>query len=43
MRKDLTDYRNKLTDKLSIPALLPLQDGLERLIPVIQKFKESKA
>ncbi len=41
--KELTDYRDKLADKLSIPVLLPLQDGLEALLPVIQNFMGSKS
>jgi uncharacterized NAD-dependent epimerase/dehydratase family protein len=39
--KDLRDYRDDLSARLSIPVLLPLQDGLEALIPVIQNFMES--
>jgi uncharacterized NAD-dependent epimerase/dehydratase family protein len=38
---DLKDYRDDLSARLSIPVLLPLQDGLEALIPVIQNFMGS--
>lgn len=39
--KELTDYRDQLAARLSIPVLLPLQDGLEELIPVIQNYMGS--
>ena len=40
--KKLTDYRDQLAARLSIPVLLPLQDGLEELIPVIKNYMGSK-
>ncbi|MDX2447921.1 MAG: DUF1611 domain-containing protein [Desulfobacterales bacterium] len=39
--KELTEYRDQLSARLSIPILLPLQDGLEELIPVIQNYMGS--
>jgi uncharacterized NAD-dependent epimerase/dehydratase family protein len=35
---ELTDYRDQLSAKICIPVLLPLQDGVEELIPVIRNY-----
>ena len=39
--KELTDYRDQLASRLSIPVFLPFQDGLEALIPIIQNYMGS--
>jgi hypothetical protein len=38
--KELADYRDQLSARLSIPVLLPLQGGVTALVPVIQNYME---
>jgi len=39
--EELADYRDQLSARLSIPVILPLQDGVTALVPIIQKYMES--
>lgn len=36
--KDLIDYQQQLTDKLNLPVIRPLHQGVESLLPVIRRF-----
>jgi uncharacterized NAD-dependent epimerase/dehydratase family protein len=39
--EELADYRDQLSARLSIPVILPLQDGVTELVPIIQKYMKS--
>ena len=36
-------YQEQLSEKLSIPVIRPLKDGVEKLVPVIREFMENSA
>lgn len=38
--QSLIAYQKKLSEKLEIPVILPLQEGVEALLPVIRKFMQ---
>jgi uncharacterized NAD-dependent epimerase/dehydratase family protein len=37
-RNELMDYQEQLADRLGLPVVRPLQEGVERLLPVIRRF-----
>lgn len=39
--EELEAYRDRLSTRLSLPVILPMQDGVKAIVPVIRKFMEN--
>jgi len=42
-KKELESEQQKLEERLSIPVVCPMEEGMERLVPVVQEFIASEA
>jgi len=37
-QKELLSEQRKLTERIGLPVICPLEEGMERLVPVVQEF-----
>ena len=42
-KKELESEQQKLEERLGLPAVCPMEEGMERLVPVVQDFIASEA